>query len=124
MDKPHGSQEVIAGISITIFEDIVALIVVLLIIGVAVYLTRNSKKFFEDADDRDNTLLMIKVFALFASYLILFRHQLTAEVISGFGGTILGMLLSMVNSRYGKNNGGKFSGKDQEDGGEKEEKTA
>ena len=122
MDK---SQEVVAGISVTVLEDIVALIVILLIIGVTVYLTRNSKKFFEDAEDRDNTLLMIKVFALFASYLILFRHQLTAEVIAGFGGTILGMLLSMVNSKYGKGkNGSSFSGKDQGDGGGKEKATA
>ena len=91
------------------FENIIQLIEILaIVIGIAIgawTIVRifGREQIFEDARDRDGTIILVLVFAAFAGLIWVFRASITEEVVAGLAGTLIGSISTMVQSFYRKN---------------------
>ena len=91
------------------FENIIQLIEILaIVIGIAIgawTIVRifSREQVFEDAQDRDGTIILILVFAAFGGLIWVFKEKVSAEVVAGLAGTLIGSISTMVQSFYRKN---------------------
>ena len=94
------------------FENILALIEILaILIGIAIggwviIHVFGKAQLFEDAQDRDGTIIMLLIFATFWGLMWIFRESLKGEIISGI---IIGLVgsISMMVAFFYKRNGDK-----------------
>lgn len=91
------------------FENIIQLIEILAIVAglcigawtiVRVF---GREQIFEDAQDRDGTIILVLVFAAFGGLIWVFKEKVSAEVVAGLAGTLIGSISTMVQSFYRKN---------------------
>ena len=91
------------------FENIIQIIEILaIVIGIAIgawAIVRvfGREQIFEDAQDRDGTIILILVFLAFGGLIYMFRASITEEVVAGLAGTLIGSISTMVQSFYRKN---------------------
>lgn len=91
------------------FENIIQIIEILaIVIGVAIgawTIVRvfGREQIFEDAQDRDGTIILVLVFAAFGGLIWVFKEKVSAEVVAGLAGTLIGSISTMVQSFYRKN---------------------
>ena len=91
------------------FENILKLIEILAIVGGigiggwVVVRVFGKEQIFEDAKDRDGTIILVLVFAAFAGLIWVFRESITEEVVAGLAGTLIGSISTMVQAFYRKN---------------------
>ena len=91
------------------FENIIQVMEILaVVVGIGIgawVLVRvfGKDQIFEDAQDRDGTIVLILVFAAFGGLIWLFKASITEEVIAGLAGTLIGSISTMVQSFYRKN---------------------
>ena len=91
------------------FENIIRLVEILaIVVGIGlgawtVVRVFGKEQVFEDARDRDGTIILLLVFAVFAGLIWLFRASITEEVVAGLAGTLIGSISTMVQSFYRKN---------------------
>ena len=91
------------------FENIIQIIEILaIVIGVAIgawTIVRvfGREQIFEDAQDRDGTIILVLVFAAFGGLIWVFKEKVSAEVVAGLAGSLIGSISTMVQSFYRKN---------------------
>ena len=91
------------------FENIIQIVEILaIVIGIAigawtVVRIFGREQIFEDAQDRDGTIILIMVFAAFGGLIWVFKASITEEVVAGLAGTLIGSISTMVQSFYRKN---------------------
>ena len=91
------------------FENIIQIIEVLAIVmsiaigAWAIVRIFGRDQIFEDAQDRDGTIILILVFVAFGGLLWVFKASITEEVVAGLAGTLIGSISTMVQSFYRKN---------------------
>ena len=91
------------------FENIIQVLEILaIVIGIAIgawTLVRifGRDQIFEDAQDRDGTIILILVFFAFGGLIWVFKASITEEVVAGLAGTLIGSISTMVQSFYRKN---------------------
>ena len=91
------------------FENIIQLIEILAIVvgigigGWVIVRVFGKDQIFENAEDRDGTIILVLVFTAFAGLIWVFRASITEEVVAGLAGTLIGSISTMVQSFYRKN---------------------